>query len=472
MRDMGEARQGEAGRAAGQTVAGIAVPPDFRPGVRLWLVYLLYQVVAHLAVPLLLLIAFVRSRREPLYRARLGDRFGLSPPAPRGAIWVFAASLGETRAVSPLLRELLARGHHILLTHSSPAGLVEGGRLFGAEIAAGRVFQSYGPIDLHGAMRRFLARQRPVLGLVVESEIWPAQLLAAHRAGVPMAVINGNFTQRALDRDQHGIGRFRLAFLRSFTLILTKSDAHAARYAAAGADPARIHNVGELKFDLPIDDVQRAAAPTARARLWGGRPTFLIASSVEAEEQALFDVLARLRASPAPMPAVIWVPRSPQRFALVAARARAGGWNVACRSEMLDPQFGFAATVPPTPPPDILVGDSLGEMDFYYALADLVFVGATLCDLGGHNIIEPLAQEKPVVTGPSIYGISFPAEEARAAGALRVVADAPALAAEVALLLSDDRALAAFADAARGFNKGHSGAARRSAVLLARVIHG
>lgn len=448
---------------------GDAYDPGFRPSPGLRLGYALYQLAAHLAFPVLLGVVLLRSRREPMYRARLPERLGLSRPARPGAVWVFAASLGETRAASPLIREMLARGAHVLLTHSSPAGLAEGQRLFAAEITAGRVVQCYGPVDLGWAVRLFLARHRPRLGLVVESEIWPAQLFGAWRRGIPMAVINGNFTARALERDRRGPGRLRLAMFRAFSLALTKSPGHVARYVAAGLPPARVHDVGELKFDLPVDAGQIAAACALLPWLSAGRRVLLIASSVEAEEPALLEILLRLRTDLAVPPLVVWVPRSPQRFAAVAERTQAAGLRLARRSALLDAGFAPAGD---TAPPEVLIGDSLGEMDFYYALADLVFVGATLCDKGGHNIIEPLAQEKPVVTGPSIYGIAFPAHEARAAGALRVLPDASALGAEVARLLSSDAALAEFALAARGFNAAHSGAARRSADLLAPYLHG
>ena len=440
----------------------------FSPGLRAG--YLAYQLVAHLLVPAALLLVLWRGQREPMYRRRLPDRLGLSRPGAPGAIWVFAASLGETRAVAPLVRELLARGHDILLTHSSPAGLAEGGRLFAAEIAAARLRQAYGPLDLHLAVRAFLRRHRPALGLVVESEVWPAQLVAARAQGVPMVVINGNLTARALARDSRGPGRLRLAFFRAFTLALTKSPAHVARYVAAGIAPAQVHDVGELKFDLPVDDAQIAAARRIGPTLRAGRAVLMIASSVEDEEEALVTILRRLFAGPAPAPLVIWVPRSPQRFAAVAARTAAEGWHTACRSALLDAGLALRDGAAPSQAPQVIVGDSLGEMDFYYALADLVFVGATLNDLGGHNIIEPLAQDKPVITGPSIYGIAFPAEEARAAGALRVLPDAAALGDELCRLFASTPDLATFRIAAQGFNTAHRGAARRSADLLEPLL--
>lgn len=449
----------------------VAKATDFRPSPGLRLGYLLYQVIAHFLAPLLVALALLRSRREPMYRRRLHERFGFSRKARPKSVWVFAASLGETRAVSPLLRDLLDRGLDVLLTHSSPAGLLEGQRLFGPEIASGRIMQCYGPLDLALAVRVFLGRHKPRIGLIVESEVWPAQLMGAARCGIPMVIVNGNFTQRAFDRDRRGIGRLRLGFFRAFALALTKSPAHVARYVAAGIPPERVYDVGELKFDLPVNHTQIAAAHKVCAALAAGRRVFMIASSIEAEEDSLCKILDRLQTELSDPPLVLWVPRSPQRFGAVAQRLRSAGYRVSTRSSVLTENFSPSKGASPADV-QVLVGDSLGEMDFYYALADLVFVGATLTNMGGHNIIEPLAQEKPVVTGPSIYGISFPAEEARAAGALRVLADAGSLGTEIVCLFKNDVAMTEFQRAARGFNAVHRGAARRSADLLWPLLDG
>lgn len=430
--------------------------------------YLAYQIVLHLGAPALLGLALARSLREPLYRAHLGHRFGGAPRAPEGSIWVFAASLGETRAVSPLVRLLLARGETVLLTHASPAGLAEGRRLFADDITSGRLVQGYGPLDLFWTVRRFLSRQRPRAGLIVESEIWPAQLFEARRAGVPMVIVNGAYTERAAQRDRRGAGRLRGGLFPGFSMALTKSEAHAARYRAAGLPAAAVRNPGELRFDLPMNRAQIAAAgPVAAELREGGARVLTLASSVEGEEAALLAMVRSLQQRMQPAPRVVWVPRSPQRFAPVLGALRAAGVKAEARSALFDEHLALrpgaesrlrAAAV--------LVGDSIGEMDFYYALADAVFVGATLVDHGGHNIIEPLAQERPVLTGPSTYGIAFPAREAADAGALRILPDAAALEAEIAALFSDPARLGAFSACARGFNAGHSGAAARSLAAL------
>lgn len=438
---------------------------DFPRGPRLWLAYVIYQIAVHLLLPFGVLLVFNRSRKEPLYRANLRQRFGFGPVMDAGTIWVFAASLGETRAVSPLIREFLEHGHKILLTHSSPAGLSEGKHLFYNEIQAGRIVQSYVPVDTFWAVRLFLSRARAAMILVVEGELWPAMLFEAHRAKTPIFQVNGNYTDKSLARDKIRFGGLRLAVFQGFTRIITKSDNHVGRYLATGYPANRIDQIGELKFDQAIDFTHISAATRFRKNQIGPRKTLFIASSVEGEEDDLSN-LVKTVLHKVPDALIIWAPRSPQRFDSVAERMRDAGWKTALRSDILDVDLNGEL-------PDgtqILMGNSLGEMNFYYALSDLVFVGASLNNHGGHNIIEPLALGKPVVMGPSIYGIEFPAYDAIKAGAFESLPDVNSLTQRITMLLGDPDEMAKFTTQAQGYTQQHTGAAKRSYDILATFL--
>lgn len=426
-------------------------------------VYVLYQALLHLLLPVALIVLALRTRKEPLYGAQWWNRFGLLGPRTQGRVFIFAASLGETRAVTPLVQALLERGETILMTHASASGLSETRRAFARELADGRVVAGYVPFDLFWAVSLFYARHRPKLGLVMEAELWPAMLVQAARRGLPMVQINGNYTERGFIRDSTKYGGVRLLFWRLYQRILTKSPERAARYVAAGMPEGLVHMVGELKFDQRQKPEQIAAAQALLDAHPPVGPVFGIASSIEGEEAALLSVVQALRAGVSPPPRVVWVPRSPQRFAAVPSVLTAAGLTTDSRSRRLDAGLrarqGFVW-------PDVLVGDSIGEMDFYYSLCDLVFVGATLYPMGGHNIIEPLALHKPVVTGPSIHGILFPALEAIDEGAMRKYPDENALAQDLVALFSDPARLQAFAARTGGFNDRYLGAVRRTLQAL------
>lgn len=426
------------------------------------LTYAAVQVLAHLGLPLLLLAMAWRARKEPAHLAHLSHRFGFGPAGPGGAIWVYAASLGETRAVSPLVRRLLDDGHAVLLTSQSPAGLAEARRLFGTDP---RVTLRHVPADLFWAVRLFLARARPRALLVVEIELWPAMLRESVRAGVPCVMVNGNLLDQSMQR-LTGFRGWVLGHYRLFTRIFTRTPAYRDRYLALGVEAARVAVVGELKYDQWIDPAQVAAGQRLREAWPAEAPVLMIASSVKDEEPALMTLVLGLRGRPGLGDLrVVWAPRSPQRFDAVAEALELAGLTVARRSAMGD----LAAARLPAQA-DVLLGDSTGEMNVWYPMADLVFVGASLTGDGGHNIMEPMALGRPVVMGPSIYGIAFAAEPAARMGAFASLPDAAALEARIATLLTDRAALRRMAEGARAFSATQTGAADRTLAGLRALL--
>jgi 3-deoxy-D-manno-octulosonic-acid transferase len=433
------------------------LPPT---SLRLRIFDLVWQIFIHLMLPLALLHFLWKSRREPLYRKHFTHRFGMGPVGPKGSVWVFATSLGETRAVAPLIEMLLNEGHTVALTHSSPAGLAEGHRLFDDP----RITHSYVPFDHFWSTLLFLARLRPCVGIVVEGEFWPGHLQFAGWMGIPMVHVNGNLNERSLRRGQ-GLGRVRFDILARFRAILTKSEGHRERYLKAGVPDERILIVGELKFDQKVDPAQLTLGDDLKAAWSRERPVFLIASSVEEEEADLLALVKDVASLPT-APRIIWAPRSPQRFDAVAEALSRAGLTVARRSELAsaDDLPGVSRE------DDVIVGDSIGEMNIWYQASDLVFVGATLADKGGHNISEPLALGRPVILGPSIFGITFPAEDAERDGAVRILPDAEATRSEVKSLLSQPSELAEFTQSAASFARKHVGATDRTLYVINRIL--
>jgi len=415
------------------------------------LLYPISQAIAHLAVPVLALLLLLRSIREPDHLRRLADRLGLGPVGPKGAVWIYAASLGETRAASPLIRRIIADGQTVLLTHQSPAGLAEGLRLFPNEVL---ITHRYIPLDLFWALRLFLRRAQPRMGLVLEIEIWPAMMIEATRAGVPMVMANGNLLERSI-AGMRWPRRHLLALYRLFARVFTRNEAYRDRYLAVGVQADRIDVVGEMKYDQWIEPHHLEQGKRLRLAWKGAERVLLIASSVRDEEAPLLAMVRKLMAAD-PGLRVIWAPRSPQRFDAVAQALTSLGIAVIRRSDLgptVSGQPGDAR---------VLVGDSTGEMNIWYAMADLVFVGASLVDHGGHNIMEPMALGCPVVMGPSTYGVAFAVEPASAVGAMDSLPDAEKLEERIAYLLANGSVRAAMASAAQRFADTQSGAASRT----------
>lgn len=418
-----------------------------------------YSLAMRLLVPLLVGRLLWRSRREPLYRVALPERLGLGAPTPAGACWVHAVSLGETRAVQPLV-EALRQLHpdlRLLLTHGTATGREAGEALLGP-----RDHQRWLPLDTPGAVRRFLRRHRPALGVLMETEVWPNLLHEAARAGVPMVLANARLSEKSLRQSLRFDALLRPA-AASLRVALAQTEQDADRLRRAGVRDVVV--TGNLKFDLRPAPALIATGLSWRAGL--GRPVILAASWREGEDAPLLEAwlgaLARRGAAdPDPAsPLLVVVPRHPQRFDEVAAAVRAAGLTLARRSEWGEGGPGARARQV-----QVWLGDSMREMPAYYACADVALLGGSFEPLGGQNLIEAAACGCPVVTGPSVFNFAAAAEGARAAGAARSAQTLAEAVAQALAWADDPAARAAGARAAERFALQDQGAAARMARWL------
>lgn len=415
---------------------------------------LVYSVFFYLGMPLVWLRLLWRSRSQPGYLSHFGERHGFYPSRPdRPLLWLHAVSVGETRAATPLIGALLAAypQHSLLLTHMTPTG-----RDAGAEVASrhpGRIVQAYLPYDLPDACARFLDHFRPRLGLIMETEVWPNVVAVARQRDLPVALINARLSRRSARGYARLAPLIRPAF-GSLSAVAAQSEADADRLRQVGA--VRIRVCGNLKFD-----VQPAAELLDRGAAWrrsiGRRPVWVAASTREGEEALILDALA---ASDVPGLLLLIVPRHPQRFDEVAALVASRGLR-ACRR---------SAGELPGPAHQVWIGDSMGEMAAYYALADLALIGGTLLPFGGQNLIEAAACGCPVLIGPHSFNFAQASSDALASGAARRVTDAGEAAALAAALLADPAQLAAMRAAAATFSELHRGATERILALVGELM--
>lgn len=374
--------------------------------MKLWLFLRLWSLAWHLGLPVVLAYLWHRGRKDPMYTQALGERFGRYRQDMPGAVWVHAVSLGEVRSAVPLIRGLLDRGERVVITLFTPAGRREAEKVFAAEIAAGRLAAVWVPFETSWAYAGFFKAFRPRLGLVMEIEIWPRMIFAAKAAGVPLHMCNAQYPSDSMARDVRlGI---RPALMRGFAGAFVKSDLQAERFASVGVQNLRA--TGELRFDQPIPPAHLAAAAAVRPTL-GPRRVIAFASVTEPEEPLFLAAAQELLAVRTP-PVILFIPRAPERFDALARAMTEKGILFARRSQRLDRKLAPLSQAPM----DLLLGDSLGEMYFYLALADRVVVGGGFQPKGSHNIIEPLALKKPVLVGPQIQTIEYPAVEAIDAG--------------------------------------------------------
>ncbi len=413
-----------------------------------------------LGLPLILGYLWWRGRKDALYRQRIAERFGRYDRALPGAVWVHAVSLGEVRSAVPLIRALMERGEKVVITTFTPAGRREADRVLAAKVSAGQVAVVWVPLETAWAYGRFFRAFAPKLGLVMEIEIWPRMVAASANAGVPLFMCNAQYPEPSMARDARGT--LRHAVMRCFAGALVKSDLQARRFASVGV--RNIHVTGELRFDQPVPQALVEAGRAARAALAGDRPVITFASAVEGEDEIYLDAIARALARK-PRPFIVYVPRKPERFDEVAALVAARGIAMVRRSQVL----GADLTVLDARRTDLLLGDSLGEMYAYLAMADRAVTGGGFIPAGAHNIIEPLALGRPVIVGPNIHTIEYPAVEAIAAGVcLRV-----ATAGDLAAALGPDGWPGPTQQGIEAFLAAHSGATEKTMTAIAPYLaHG
>jgi 3-deoxy-D-manno-octulosonic-acid transferase len=388
----------------------------------------LYTLLLHLALPLIALRLALRARKAPAYARRVRERFSFGLPAMRpGGIWVHAVSVGESIAAAPMIRALQA--HYpdlpITVTCMTPTGSERIQALFGDSVQ-----HCYLPYDLPWAASRFLQRVQPRLAVVMETELWPNHIHQCAKRGIPVALANARLSQRSA-RGYARLRKLTAPMLAELSLIAVQTQAEAERFLDLGARPNCVEVTGSIKFDLKIDaELPRRASELRHQWQAEQRPLWIAASTHAGEDEIILAAHRQLLLA-RPDALLILVPRHPERFNAVHELCLNQGLTTRRRSSGEAVQAGD----------QVLLGDTMGELLFLYALADVAFVGGSLVANGGHNLLEPAALGKPVVSGPHLFNFLEIATQLREAGALGEVQDATDLADEVeALWREPDRA--------------------------------
>jgi 3-deoxy-D-manno-octulosonic-acid transferase len=331
-------------------------------------------------------------------------------------------SVGEAQAAQPLVRRLLAepRAQPVTVTTTTPTGSVRVGELFGDQ-----VFHVYFPFDLPWAVDGFLDRVRPRLLVMVETEIWPNLLARCAARGIPTLLANGRLSARSA-RGYARLDGFARETFGAIGAVAAQTEADAERFVALGAPAAGVRVTGSMKFDMAIRGSVKEQAEVLR-RDWGvDRPVWVAASTHEGEEEAVLEahrqVLGQL-----PGALLVLVPRHPERFDRAAQLVRRAGLPMVRRTERAPVTAGTA----------VFLGDTMGELPVFLGAADAAFVGGSLVDIGGHNVLEPAAAGVPVVFGPHMHNFVAISQMLLAADAAVQVQDAQGLAEVVGRWLGD-----------------------------------
>jgi 3-deoxy-D-manno-octulosonic-acid transferase len=425
----------------------------------------------YLAYSLLTLIVFVvvspyflyQAIRYNKYISSLGQRLGYLPISFNvdgdQSIWIHAVSVGEALTARALVADLKARYPRLRLFLSTTT-------IAGQQVArrnlqhVDAVF--YFPFDLAFIVRRTLNIVRPRVFLMMETEIWPNLLRVCRERGVRTVMINGRISSRSFPRYRL-IRPFFRRVLADVDRFCMQSDESARRLVQLGADPARVTVTGSLKFDsleLPAPASHGKPRLLRFFRMSPTRAVIVAGSTFRGEESALLKVFERVK-SALPAAMLILAPRQPERFGEAERLARDAGFVTVRRSEL---------PIDAEPRADVVVLDSIGELAQLYQVATTVFVGGSLADHGGHNILEPAIFGKPIVFGPHMQNFKEIAETFVANGAAVCVHSEQALENELLALVTDPVRRARMGAAARALVEANRGAKEKTLSAIADLV--
>ncbi len=370
-----------------------------------------------------------RSGKEDLNRR--GERYGKSEIArPDGPlIWLHAASVGESKAILPLIARLEDCGINIVLT----TGTVTSAALAEEQISS-RTIHQYVPFDMKPAVQRFLKYWHPDLAIFAESEIWPMSIMELGSMGIPQVLVNARLSDRSFRRWRQ-YGSLAAALFENLSHVVAQSELDASRFEQLGV--SRVTVSGNLKVDVAFPAVDPQVLDTIQAEI-GGRPTWMALSTHPGEEEKIVAAQKLIKAS-VPGVLTLIVPRHPNRADGIETMLTRAGLKVARR--------GMGHKI--TPDTDVYLGDTMGEMGLYLGLGSVAFLGKSLSNSGGQNPLEPAMMEVAILSGRNVQNFRATFEALLEDGAARLVSDEKMLAAHVSYLLTNPEARVAMTDAAK-----------------------
>jgi 3-deoxy-D-manno-octulosonic-acid transferase len=434
--------------------------------------YLLYSLLLTLAIFALLPLFLLDALRHGKYVAGLRERLGGVPEVDAGGravVWLHCVSVGETQAARPLARALVERfpTHALVVSTTTLTGQTLAREVFRDDAAA--VF--YFPFDWAWSVRRSLRRIKPSLVLVMETELWPRFLRECRRTGVPVALVNGRISEKSF-RGYRKLGGFIKSVTGALTLAIMQTEADAERIRALGLPPERTRISGNIKFDADTEAGAAVITDELRERFaFGDARQLIVAASTHAPEEAfMLDAFRQIRAAfkdASQRPRLLIAPRHPERFKEVAALLESSGFSWARRTASPEDRDSVC---------DVVLLDSIGELRGVYPLAALVFVGGSIAPHGGHNVLEPAAAARCIITGAHTFNFSsitrdFLEQDALVQLPALTNAQVPAMLAQTFReLLNDDERRRRTGERARNALTQSRGATDKTITLLAPLL--
>jgi len=416
----------------------------------------LYTFIFYCILPFVLARLFWRSFKVPGYCLRWKERFGIyGGNSGCNVIWFHCVSVGEAEAAFPLIK-LMQTEHpdqRFLVTTITPTGSARVRAVLGKQVD-----HIYMPYDLPVILRRFFKHFQPKMAVFMEKEIWPNLFEMCSQRNVPLFVINARLSEYSAPAYKKVPGLIKPAF-RCVSRIATQTEEDKLRFIEIGARPEQISVLGNVKFDLAIEENVIDAGRALKQQCFADRFVWLLASTHQGEEALLLPVYQQLKLH-IPDLLLMVAPRHPERFRQVKNLCEEQGLTVVMRSE----QAPVSVTT------DVYVADSMGELKMLYASADVAFVGGSLVPVGGHNVLEPALVGVPVLFGPEMFNFKEIAERILAEQAAIQCSEPQAIVSAILQIKNDADFRIKMTAKAKAFVLRNQGATRRIADMLAQAL--
>jgi len=346
---------------------------------------LIYTLLLYLSLPIAILKLIVKERKSPFWKVKLKNQLGFVTKTASKVIWVHCVSVAEFNAARPLIDQLLDiyPEHKLVITTTT---------ITGAEAVRNhyqdRVIHYFFPFDLPFIVGPFVNKINPVACILLETEIWPNLINNLNKKDIPVMLINARLSERSFNKYQKFSSKLVKKTINQLTFIGSQNNSSRERFLSLGASPDKVVTVGNLKFDSNevIDPISLEEMSEIVRKRW----IVVFASTRDGEEKQIIQSYLSLKNKFDAL--LIIIPRHPERFDEVFNMVIKSGLKVRRRSENLQ-----------SVEKDVLIGDSMGEMMTYYKCCDIAFIGGSLSNTGGQNMLEPASLSKPIIFGPSVH---------------------------------------------------------------------
>lgn len=383
----------------------------------------LYNILAYLSMPILFFRLWWRSRHVPARWDRWQERCGYSPLL-KECIWIHAVSLGETIAAVPLIKKIIQSYPNIpvLVTNMTLTGSEQVTRQFGD-----KVYNAYIPFDTPTFVRRFFTRSNPKIAIILETELWPNLFRACECRKIPLIVTNARLSQKSADGYRKYFSSLMQWMMSCVTVLACQAEADGERFVQLGLAREKLVVTGNIKFDITISEQQQKKGEELKRDIESQRLVWVAASTHDTEEKLML-AAHKILLEKNPNALLILVPRHPERFDSVSELLNHEGWHFSRRS--------LHQTI--THETQVYLADTLGEMMAFFFASDIAVVAGSFKPIGGHNVLEPAALAKPVITGPIVHNFVQAVDLLKEADAIDIVENnAESLAKALCLFASD-----------------------------------